>query len=538
MRTLVALWLFAVVTACSPTRTATYDVEEKSIAQLQADLTAGAVTSEQLVQAYLDRIAAIDDAGPTLNAVIALNPNALADARALDAERRAGRLRGPLHGVPILLKDNIESADPMPTTAGSLALAANTTNRDAPFVERLRAAGAIILGKTNLSEWANIRDTASVSGWSAVGGLTRNPYALDRNACGSSSGSGSAAAASLAAAAIGTETDGSVVCPASINGLVGIKPTVGLVSRTHVVPISHSQDTAGPMARSVADVALLLTAMAGTDAADPATAEADGRRRDYTAALNAGALQGRRIGVLRFMAGFHRDTDVVFTAALQQLRAAGAELVEIETAPPNLDALGADELTILLAELKSDLNAYLATTPQAVTTRTLADVIAFNTATPAETVLFGQALFVRAEATGGVDDPAYRTARARAPAQAARILDDLMRTNRVDALVAPTTSPAWVTDVVLGDHFVGGSASSLPAVAGYPHITVPMGLVNGLPVGLSIIGERWSEEKLIAFAYAFEQRANARTPPRYVASVEQAQPFADSVRGRRSAATD
>lgn len=531
MRALIALCALVMLATCGPAAAPVYDVEEKSIAQLQADLTAGVVTSEQLVQAYLARIAEIDDAGPTLNAVIAVNPNALADARALDAERQAGNIRGPLHGIPILLKDNIESADPMPTTAGSLALAANTTGRDAPLVARLREAGAIILGKTNLSEWANIRDTASVSGWSAIGGITRNPYALNRNTCGSSSGSGAAAAASLAAATVGTETDGSVVCPSSIGGLVGIKPTVGLISRTHVVPISHTQDTAGPMARSVADAAVLLAAMAGSDAADPATAQADARRQDYVAALDANALQGRRIGVLRFMAGFNRGVDERFAAALDQLRAAGAELVEIEAPPPNLDALGADELTILLAELKSDLNTYLATTPPSVTTRTLADVIAFNAATPAETALFGQALFEQAQATGGVDDPAYRAARARAPAQAARILDGLMREHRVDALVAPTTSPAWVTDVVLGDHYIGGSASSLPAVSGYPHITVPMGLVGGLPVGISFISEAWSESKLISFAYAFEQRANARTPPTYAAGIEQSEPFAASARG-------
>jgi amidase len=525
---LISLVLLAGVV---PLPAVAYDVVEKSIARLQADLTSGAVTAEQLVQAYLDRIAAIDDAGPRLNAVIAVNPDALADARGLDTERRAGQPRGPLHGIPILLKDNIESADPMPTTAGSLALAGNLPGRDAPLVARLRAAGAVILGKANLSEWANIRDGGSVSGWSAVGGLTRNPYALDRNACGSSSGSGAGAAASLAAAAIGTETDGSVVCPSSINGLVGIKPTVGLVSRTHVVPISHTQDTAGPMGRSVADVALLLTAMAGSDAADPATREADQRRRDYVAGLDPRALEGRRVGVLRFMAGFHPETDARFVAALQQLEAAGATLVDIDAAPPGLGALGADELTILLAELKSGLDAYLATTPSAVRTRSLADVIAFNAATPAETALFGQALFERAQATGGTGDPAYLAALARAPAQAARILDDLLATHAVDVLVAPTTGPAWVTDLVLGDHHVGGGASSLPAIAGYPHVTVPMGLVAGLPVGLSMIGARWSEAQLLAFAYAFEQRSRARRPPRYAPGVEGDAPFPDATRG-------
>ncbi len=530
MRIWFAALLAFSLSACAP-RAPSYDIEEKPIAQLQADMASGAVTSEQLVQAYLARIAAIDDAGPAINAVLSLNPQALEQARTLDAERAAGRVRGPLHGIPILLKDNIESAENA-TTAGSLALINNTTGRDAPLVARLREAGAVILGKTNLSEWANIRSGASTSGWSAVGGLTRNPYALDRNPCGSSSGSGAAAAASLAAITIGTETDGSIVCPSSINGLVGIKPTVGLVSRTHVIPISHTQDTAGPMGRSVADVAAVLTAIAGSDPADPATAEADARRTDYTAALDANALQGKRIGVVRFMAGFHRDTDARFTEALAVLRAAGAELVEITTTPPNLQAIGADEFTILLAELKTDLDAYLATTPPSVTTRTLADVIAFNEATPAEVVLFGQEFFVQAQATGGTSDPAYLAARARAPRMAAATLDALMRDHRVDALVAPTLGPAWTTDIIIGDHFVGGGSSSLPAVAGYPHITVPMGLAGQLPVGLSIFGEAWSEAKLLSFAYAYEQRAQARVAPTYAPTIEGLAPFADALRQR------
>jgi len=520
------------LTACD--RTPAYNVEERTIAQLQADLTSGAVTSEQLVQAYLDRIERIDRDGPHLNSVIALNPQALEQARALDEERRQGRVRGPLHGIPILLKDNIESSENA-TTAGSLALAANNTNRDAPLVARLREAGAIILGKTNLSEWANIRSSASSSGWSAAGGLTRNPYALDRSACGSSSGSGAAAAASLAAITIGTETDGSVTCPAAINGLVGIKPTVGLVSRTYIVPISHSQDTAGPMGRSVADVAVVLSAIAGSDPNDPATADADARRQDYVAALDADSLQGRRIGVLRFMAGFHAGVDETFERALDQLRAAGADIVEIETAPDGLDALGNDELTILLAELKTDLDAYLATTPESVTARTLEQIIAFNEATPAETVLFGQDLFERAQATQGVDDPAYRTAVAHAQRTAASIIERLMTENNVEALVAPTLGPAWTTDIVNGDHFTGGGSTFLPAVSGYPHVTVPMGLVSGLPVGLSFMGEAWSEAKLLSFAYAYESRANARVPPTYARSIEDIEPMATALRRAASA---
>lgn len=528
MRGFLAAIAALVLAACG-SAAPVYDVQEKSIAQLQADLTSGAVTSEQLVHAYLARIAEIDDTGHTLNSVIALNPQALEQARALDAERAAGNLRGPLHGIPVLLKDNIESAENA-TTAGSLALAQNMTGRDAPLVTRLREAGAIILGKTNLSEWANIRSSSSTSGWSAVGGLTRNPYALDRNACGSSSGSGSAAAASLAAITIGTETDGSIVCPAAINGLVGIKPTVGLVSRTYVVPISHTQDTPGPMGRSVADVAALLNVIAGSDPADAATAEADARRVDYVAALDANALQGKRIGVLRFMAGFNPAVDAQFDAAIEQLRAAGAEVVEITEAPAGIDALGNDELIILLAELKTDLNAYLATTPQAVTARTLEQVIAFNAATPAETIFFGQDLFERAQATGGTSDPAYRTAVGRAARTAGQMLDGLLANNRVDVLVAPTYGPSWTTDVVLGDHFSGGNSSTLPAVSGYPHVTVPMGLVHGLPVGISFLGERWSEAKLLSFAFAYEQRANARVAPTYARSVEDLETVAAALR--------
>ena len=504
-----------VLAACSPA--STYDVEEKSIAQLQADMTAGVVTSEQLAAAYLARIEAIDENGPALNSVLSLNPQALAQARALDEERAAGRVRGPLHGVPILVKDNIETADHA-TTAGSLALEENRTERDAPLIARLREAGAVILGKTNLSEWANIRSMHSISGWSAVGGLTRNPYALDRNACGSSSGSGAAGAASLAAVTIGTETDGSIVCPASVNGLVGLKPTVGLISRTHVIPISHTQDTAGPMGRTVRDVALTLTAMAGSDPADPATMRANEMRADYAARLDADALNGRRIGVLRSMAGFHPGVDARFEEALAQLRAAGAELVEINAPPPALDAIGADEFTILMAELKSDLDAYLASTPASVQARTLADVVQFNRDTPEELALFGQDLFERAAASAGAEDPAYRAAIARAPVAARQVLDGLLTAHGVDALVAPTTGPAWVTDVVLGDHYVGGGASTLPAVAGYPHLTVPMGLVQGLPVGLSFIGPAWSEAELLSFGFAYESRANARTRPTYAPS--------------------
>jgi len=484
----------------------------RSLADLSGDLAAGRVTSEQLVAAYEARIAAIDSAGPTVQSVIALNPNALDQARALDRARRDAA-RGPLYGIPLLIKDNIETADPIPTTAGSLALKDNITHRDAPVVARLRAAGAIVLGKTNLSEWANMRGSRSVSGWSGVGGLTKNPYSPDRSPCGSSSGSGAAVAAQLAAGALGTETDGSVVCPSSVNGLVGLKPTVGLVSRTHVVPISHSQDTPGPMAHTVTDAALLLTLMAGSDPADPATKDADAHTQDYAAGLDAHVLKGKRLGVMRFDAGFHPETDAVFAHALQVLRRAGATLVEIDKLP-GAEAIGDAELTVLLTELKVDLNAYLASTPKNITTRTLADLIAFNEAhADRELGLFGQELFLKSEMTGGYQDPVYQAARALSLKLAgAEGIDMMLAEYNVDALVAPTAGPAWVVDTVNGDHSEG-QTSTLPAVAGYPHLTVPMGMVFGLPVGLSFIGPAWSEKRLLGFGYAFEQEIGFRPRP-------------------------
>lgn len=490
---------------------------EKSIAELGDEMAAGRSSSERLVRTYLGRIEALDRSGPTLRSVIATNPDALAQARALDAERRATGPRGPLHGVPILIKDNIETADKMPTTAGSLALGANVTGRDAPLVARLRAAGAVILGKTNLSEWANFRDGDSTSGWSAVGGLVRNPHALDRNACGSSSGSGAAVAANLAAAAVGTETDGSIACPATINGVVGFKPTVGLVSRTHVVPISASQDTAGPMARSVRDAALLLTAMAGSDPADPATAEADRHKRDYAAALTADGLRGKRLGVLRSRTGTNPLVDALFERALTQLRAGGAELVDIKDSPVPPE-LGAQEYKVLLTEFKAGVNAYLATAAPAVKARSLADLIAFNEANAAsELGLFGQRTFTEAQATRGLDDPEYLKARDTAKRMAGRDgIDRLLADHKVSLLVAPTMLPAWMTDLVNGDQYSGGSSSKLPAVAGYPHLTVPMGAVKGLPVGVSFIGPAWSEAEVLAAGHAYELRAQARWTPTFV----------------------
>ncbi len=473
--------------------------------------------AEANTAAAITRVKALN---PKLNAVIALDPTALDQARALDRQRK---VRGPLHGLPLLVKDNIDMAGPLPTTAGSLALKDNVTGRDAPFLARLRAAGAVMLGKTNLSEWANIRADASISGWSAVGGQTRNPHALSRNTCGSSSGSGSAVAAQMVDAAIGTETDGSITCPSAMNGIVGIKPTVGLVSRTHVVPISHSQDTAGPMTRDVRTAARLLTVMAGSDPADPATKEADARKQDYVAALDAKALKGARIGVLRWATGWHTGVDARFEAALAVLKAQGATLVDITTAP-NRREIGPNEFTVLLTELKADLGAYLASTPATVKTRTLADVIAFNKANAAsEMGLFGQDIFEKAEATKGLTDPAYLKARETSLKFAGKDgIDKMLADAKVEVLVAPTAAPAWFIDSVNADQSPGGGAGGLAAVAGYPHLTVPMGGVRGLPVGLSFIGPAWSEARLLALAYAFEQAApEMKLTPAFVQTVEE-----------------
>jgi amidase len=479
-------------------------------------------SAEAQTRAALERIAQLN---PRLNAVLAVDPTALDQARALDAASD----RGPLHGMPILIKDNIETAGPLPTTAGSLALADNVTGRDAPVVARLRAAGAVIVGKANLSEWANIRSTDSISGWSALGGQTRNPHALDRNPCGSSSGSAAAVAAGLVPAAIGTETDGSVTCPAAMNGVVGFKPTVGLVSRTHIVPISHSQDTAGPMARTVRDTARVMNAIAGTDPADPATAEADARREDYVARLSPGALRGVRLGVLRFSAGF--GTGAAFDEALATLRAQGAELVDIAQFSGGQE-MGRNELIVLLAELKHDMNLYLATLPANVRTRTLADLIAFNRAHAAEEMpLFGQDLFERAEATEGLDQ-AWREARDTSLRLAGEEgIDRLLREHDVVALVAPTRPAAWRIDAVHGDVSPGGGiAGSLAAVAGYPHLTVPMGQVRGLPVGLSFIGPKWSDGLILALGYAYEQASHKRIEPRLIESIEESEEIAPLLR--------
>jgi amidase len=511
--------LFLLALGMSAARAAPVAVEGRSLAAVSADLAAGKVTSEALVTAYLARIDAVDRSGPTLRAVLAVNPHALADARASDAARKAGHGRGALEGVPLLIKDNVETADPVPTTAGSLALAENFAGRDAPLVARLRAAGAIILGKTNLSEWANIRGSRAVSGWSGVGGLTRNPYALDRSSCGSSTGSGAAVAASLAAGAVGTETDGSVTCPSSVNGVVGLKPTLGLVSRARIVPIAHSQDTAGPMAHSVTDVAMLLSVMAGSDPADLATVDADAHKVDFAAGLDAKSLAGKRLGVLRFLAGFHPETDAVFAHALEVLKHAGAELVVIDDLPGYKD-IGPAEGLVLITELKADLDAYLGTTPPSVQSRSLDAVISFNEAHAArELALFGQEMFAKAADTKGLSDPAYLAALATSKRLAgADGIDKMLADNRLDALVAPTAGPAWMVDWVNGDNSQG-STPTLAAVAGYPHLSVPMGAVYGLPVGLSIMGPAWADARVLSYGFAFEQALGLVQKPAYPASV-------------------
>ena len=472
-------------------------------------------SAESATKTAIARIQAVD---PQIHAIIALDPTALDQARAIDRQKKA---RGLLYGYAILIKDNIESDGPLPTTAGSMALLDNVTHRDAPIVTKLRGADAVILGKTNLSEWANIRSNASISGWSGVGGQTHNPHALDRDPCGSSSGSAAAVAAGEVRAAIGTETDGSITCPAAINGVVGLKPTVGLVSRSRIVPISHSQDTAGPIAADVATAARVLAAIAGSDPADPATKEADAHLADYLAALKPESLKGARIGVLRFATGWSAATDKVFEQALAMLKAQGAILVDIKTLKDR-DKIGDAEGLVLNTELKVDLNAYLATTPAAVKTRTLADLIAFNTAhADRELALFGQETFVVAEATKGLDDPAYVAARATSLRIAGRDgIDAMLAADHLDALVSPTMPPAWKIDAANGDQIGGSGAGGLAAVAGYPHLTVPMGSVMGLPVGLSFIGPAWSEARLLGYGFAYEQAAKIKLTPRFLPSIE------------------
>ena len=525
---------------------APFDLEEATIASLQQRMQAGQETSRSLVDKYLARIEAVDRSGPTLHSVIEINPEARTIADRLDAERKGGRTRGPMHGIPVLLKDNIATADRMMTTAGSLALAGATPPKDAFIVTRLREAGAVILGKTNLSEWANFRSTHATSGWSGRGGQTKNPYALDRNTSGSSAGSGAAIAANLAAVAVGTETDGSIVSPSNVNGLVGIKPTLGLLSRSGIVPIAHSQDTAGPMTRTVADAAALLAAMAGSDPEDPATTRptlrqgsgqarrsaaatgvgADPRVRptDYTASLDPNGLKGARIGVVRNKYfGYSPAADRLAEAAIAEMKKQGATIVD----PANIDTLGKfddGEFEVLLFEFKADLNKYLTWLGAASPVHSLKDVIAFNDAhKDQEMPYFGQEIMAMAEKKGPLTSAKYTAALAR-NRQMARALgiDATMTKYTLDALVAPTGGPAWLTDLVNGDSsFANSSApSTVTSVAGYPHITVPAGYARGLPVGISFFGRAWSEATLIKLAYAYEQATKHRKPPAFAASAD------------------
>ena len=501
----------------SPAEPPQFPLEEATIRQLQQWMADGKYTSRQLTDAFISRIQAIDRSGPALHAIIELNPDARVIADGLDRERRAGRSRGPLHGIPILLKDNIDTGDRMQTTAGSLALEGRPASADAFVVSRLRAAGVVILGKTNMSEWANFRAGRSTSGWSARGGLVRNPYVLDRNACGSSSGTAAAVAANLAAAGVGTETNGSIVCPASANGLVGIKPTVGLVSRTGIVPISRTQDTAGPMARTVADAAALLNAMTGVDQNDSASAASRGHaERDYVKALDANALRGARIGVARKrFFGYHAATDALVERAITDMKAKGAVIVDPADIP-TADQLGGCEMPILLHEFKAGLNAYLATRGAGIAVHTLADLIAYNERERArEQPYFGQELFIEAQKTEGLNAATYQSAVMTCRALSrGRGIDAALQQFRLDALVAPTGAPAWRTDLARGDTF-GGSSAAPAAIAGYPSLTVPAGFVDGLPVGISFIGTAWSEPRLIALAYAYEQATKHRHPPTF-----------------------
>ncbi len=491
-----------------------FELEEATVSELQATMASGQLTARALAEAYLERIDALDRTGPELRSVIEINPDALEIADALDAERRDRGPRGPLHGVPVLVKDNIDTADAMRTTAGSLALLDARPSRDATVVERLRGAGALLLGKTNLSEWANFRSTRSTSGWSARGGQCRNPYALDRNPCGSSSGSGVAVSANLCAVAVGTETDGSIVCPATVNGIVGIKPTLGLVSRAGIVPIAHSQDTAGPMARTVADAAVLLEVLVGPDDRDPATADAV-VSLDLPSSLRSEGLAGVRIGVARNMAGFHDRVDVLMADALDALRSLGAEIVD-PAELPHANDLEEPELEVLLYEFKADLESYLASLGGEAP-RTFTELIDFNERhADVEMPAFGQELFERANAKGPLTEPAYLEALGTCRRLSRdEGIDAAMEEHHLDAILAPTGAPAWLTDPVNGDHYVGGN-STPAAVAGYPSISVPAGFAFGLPVGVSFIGSAWSEPTLVRIAAAFERATAHRRPPAFL----------------------
>jgi amidase len=497
-----------------------FELDEITIDSLQKAFESGQYSSRSVTEKYLARIQAIDKAGPMLNSVIEVNPDAIKIAEGLDAERKAKGARGPLHGVPILIKDNIDTGDRMNTTAGSLALLGSQAPRDAFVAAQLRKAGAVIIGKTNLSEWANIRSSHSTSGWSGRGGLTRNPYALDRNPCGSSSGTGAGVSANLCVAGVGTETDGSVVCPSSANGLVGLKPTVGLVSRSGIIPISHSQDTSGPMARTVRDAAILLSAMAGADPEDSATADGQGKAfPDYTKFLDPAGLKGARLGIARKYFGFNDAVDPLTDTLIGEMKRAGAEIID----PADIPTFGKfddSELTVFFYELKADLAAYLARRGN-TSVKSLKDVIEFNEHNrDREMTYFGQDIFIKSEQKGGLDSKEYVDALAlNHRLTRAEGIDFIMDKFKLDAIVAPTGGPAWVTDLINGDHSAGGS-SSAAAVAGYPNINVTAGYLWGLPVGISFFGRAWSEPTLLKIAYSFEQLTKARLKPRFLTTVD------------------
>jgi amidase len=497
-----------------------FELDETTIGELQEGMKSGRFTARSLVEKYSARIEEVDKSGPVVNSVIEMNPDAPAIADTLDQERKAKGSRGPLHGIPVLIKDNIDTADRMMTTAGSLALQGSKPAKDSLVAQKLRAAGAVILGKTNLSEWANIRSSHSTSGWSGRGGLTKNPYALDRNPCGSSSGTGAGISANLAAVGIGTETDGSIVCPSSSNGLAGIKPTVGLVSRAGIIPISHTQDGAGPMCRTVRDAAILLGALTGVDPDDAATAASAGKSQaDYAQFCDPNGLKGARIGVARKYFAFNDAVDALMEQSLDVMKKQGATLID----PADIETLGKfddSELLVFMYELKADLNAYLARLGAGAPVHTLEEIIDFNDRNrQKEMPYFGQDLFIKSQAKGPLSEKAYVDALAKNH-QLARTegIDALMDKNRLDAIVAPTGGPAWLTDLVNGDHVAGGS-SNAAAVAGYPNINVTAGYIFGLPVGISFFGRAWSEPILIKLAYSFEQETKARQAPRFLPTI-------------------